>query len=158
MRTKFFTIPALDPAEAEEELNRFLAKHRVLALDRALLPLSGGGCWSVCVTYQEGARARGRGKVDYKEVLSPEDFAVYAALRELRKEVAVAAGVPAYQIFKNAELAAMITGRMRTLDEVRVIEGIGPSRLEAHGARFLDRLKELQRVREKAEADETDSD
>lgn len=34
MRLKCFTIPALDPNDATDEVSRFLAEHRVLALDR----------------------------------------------------------------------------------------------------------------------------
>jgi hypothetical protein len=33
-----------------------------------------------------------RGRVDYREVLTPEDFAVYARLRDRRKEIAQPSG------------------------------------------------------------------
>ncbi|MCP3956416.1 MAG: hypothetical protein GY719_01045 [bacterium] len=54
MKLKFFTIPALDSQEAEEELNRFLGSHRVLAADRHLVQEGGAAYWAVCVTYVEG--------------------------------------------------------------------------------------------------------
>ena len=37
MQLKLFAIPALDPAVAEEEMNRFLRSHRVLSVDRQLV-------------------------------------------------------------------------------------------------------------------------
>lgn len=38
MRLAFFAVPALAAGEAAAELNRFLAGHRVLAVDRHLVP------------------------------------------------------------------------------------------------------------------------
>jgi hypothetical protein len=57
--------------------------------------------WSFCVDYLEHAPAEeggyrggrgpgGKGKLDYRETLSPADFAVFARLRGLRKEIAQA--------------------------------------------------------------------
>ncbi len=85
-----------------------------------------------------------KGRIDYKEVLSPEDFEVYAALRELRKQVAEQEGVPPYAVFNNAHLAEMVQKRIRSSEELAQIAGVGPSKIEAHGARFLERLKMLQ--------------
>jgi len=75
---------------------------------------------------------------------APEDFEVYAALRELRKEVAERDGVPPYAVFNNAQLAEMVQKRIRSSEELGRISGVGPSRVEAHGSRFLERLTELQ--------------
>lgn len=147
MRVKFFTIPALDSYEAEVELNRFLAQHRVLAIDRQLVALPGGAFWTVSVSFQDAAPnsvATKRNKVDYKETLSPEDFEVYAALRTLRKEVSERDGVPPYAIFNNAQLAEMVENRTRTTEALRAISGIGPSRAETYGELFLARLATLQ--------------
>lgn len=147
MRVKFFAVPALDPGAAESDLNRFLAQCRVLSIDRQLVSDSGGSYWAVSVTYLERSAATskpGKSRVDYKEVLSPEDFEVYAALRQLRKEVAESDGVPPYAVFNNAQLAEMVQKRMRTTDELGQISGVGPSRIEAHGATFLERLASLQ--------------
>ncbi len=147
MRHRFFAIPALDPAEAEAELNRFLGSHRVLSADRHLVADGAASFWAVGVSYSErsipGSQAR-KGRIDYREVLSPEDFAVYATLRELRKQVAEQQGVPPYAIFNNAQLAEMVQKRMRSSEELGQVAGVGPSRVEAHGPRFLERLSELQ--------------
>ena len=72
-----------------------------------------GSFWTFCVDYLEptsgvtadGRQAGQRGKVDYKEVLSPEDFVIFAGLREVRKEMAQKDGVPVYTIFTNDQLA-----------------------------------------------------
>lgn len=41
MRVRFFAVPALAAAEAEAEVNRFLAARRVLAIDRHLVSSNG---------------------------------------------------------------------------------------------------------------------
>lgn len=148
MRVKFFVIPVFDPAVGEAELNRFLADHRILTIDRELVSEQTGTCWAVSVTYLErtapAATGPKKASVDYKQELSPEDFQVYAGLRSLRKEVAEAGGVPPYAVFNNAQLAEMVRRRIRSKEELGKISGVGPARVEAHGERFLERLAELQ--------------
>lgn len=153
MRVKFFLVPALDPREGEEELNRFLAAHRILAVDRELVSDRSGTFWSICLSYSERSSFAApveskKTRIDYKEKLSAEDFEVYAALRELRKSLAERDGVPPYVIFNNAQLAEMVVQKARTKEELERISGVGPSKVEAYGELFLTRLVELQAIRE----------
>lgn len=152
MRLKFFAIPALDPAEAEVELNKFLATHRILTIDRELTIERQRSFWALAVTYQEAGPAGGvkvgakKPRIDYKDVLNSQDFAVYAELRSLRQAIAGEEAVPPYMIFTNAQLAEMVQERVRSLGEMGRIAGIGPARLKSHGAVFLERLREVQRT------------
>jgi superfamily II DNA helicase RecQ len=144
VRVRFFSVPAWQPGDEAEELNRFLAGHRVLAIDRQLVATQGGGFWAVAVTYLAGAASAApqakRGKVDYREVLSPEDFGLFARLRSLRRELADAEGQPPYALFSNEQLAALAQKRPATAAELGAIPGIGPARVERYGARFLAAL------------------
>lgn len=38
MKLHFVSVPVYDSAQAEAELNQFLATHRVIAMDRQLIP------------------------------------------------------------------------------------------------------------------------
>ena len=86
---RFFVIPVRTSAGAEEELNRFLRSHRVLSVDRRWVDQGSESFWSFCVDYLETGQAgsalnRGpgdRGKVDYREVLKPDEFALFVKLR-----------------------------------------------------------------------------
>lgn len=49
----FVSVPVVDGAEAEAELNRFLAGHRVVSLDRQLVVDGARSLWAVCVSYVE---------------------------------------------------------------------------------------------------------
>ncbi|MBI4754199.1 MAG: HRDC domain-containing protein [Betaproteobacteria bacterium] len=55
-----------------------------------------------------------RERIDYREVLNEQDFAVFADLRRLRKGLAEQDGVPAYALFTNEQLVAL---RARLQDE-----------------------------------------
>ena len=148
MAFKFFTIPIQDNGSAEAELNAFLRSHRVLAVERRWVEQGGNSFWSLCVDYLESRRAdtgfgasqAGKGKVDYREVLSPQDFQVFAKLRELRKEMSQAEAVPVYMVFTNEQLAQMVQGKVRTKERLQKIEGVGESRIDKYGPRVLEFL------------------
>ena len=150
MELKFFSIPARDPAEFGEELNRFLRGHRVLAVQRELVREDGGAWWAICVEYlalapgvsKNGAAGPAKPKVDYRERLNDAEFAVFSRLREVRKTLAEREAVPVYAVFTNEQIAAMVTGGVNTLQGLRGIEGVGDSRAEKYGEAFLAVLSE----------------
>ena len=55
MQLKMFSIPALDPGEGTEEMNRFLRAHRVLSVEKRLVGADASAFWSVCVEYLDRA-------------------------------------------------------------------------------------------------------
>jgi superfamily II DNA helicase RecQ len=148
MPFKFFTIPIHDPGQAEAELNGFLRSHKVLAVDRRWVEQGASSFWSFCVDYLEtssgggsdGRPAGQRGKVDYKEVLTAEEFAVFARLREVRKEIAAAEAVPVYTIFTNEQLAQMVQAKAKDRAALEKIAGVGDARIDKYGARMLEVL------------------
>ena len=150
MSFKFFTIPIQNYGQAEEELNAFLLSHKVLAVDRRWVDQGANSFWSFCVDYLDGGGSRGTGarqqkereKVDYREVLTPEEFAVYAKLRELRKEVSEAEAVPVYTIFTNEQLAQMVRTKVTTKSALEGIAGVGEARIEKYGPRILELLQQ----------------
>ena len=149
MQLKVFSICAQGGDEAAEELNKFLRGQRVIAVERRLIEHAGGAYWTFCVEYLERGGARGgmdvadraRRGIDYKEVLNEADFVVFAKLRDLRKVMAEKEGVPAYSVFTNEQLAAMVTGRVDSQAALGKIDGVGTARLEKYGTSFVDALK-----------------
>jgi superfamily II DNA helicase RecQ len=143
MRLHFFTMP-VHAGEAEAEaLNRHLAQNKVVAVDRHFVSEGANSYWAICVTSiarnQETPTLK-RGNIDYREKLSPPEFALFAELRTLRKELAEREGIPAYSIFTNEQLAALIEQRTSSANEMSKIAGIGASRVEKYGGEFLRRL------------------
>jgi superfamily II DNA helicase RecQ len=147
MQLRAFTIPIHDVGAATEEVNVFLRANRILSVDRHFVQDGANSVSAICVSYFGDANrpqtaSTKRPKVDYREVLSEADFAVFAKLRNLRKELADREGVPAYALFTNAQLAEMVQRRVRSASAIKEIEGVGDARIEKYGAAFLAMLNE----------------
>ncbi len=151
MAYRFFQVSIRDSGVAAEELNRFLRGHRVVSVERRWVDQGMDSYWSFCVDYLETALATGasarpasepRGKVDYREVLNPEQFAVYLKLRTLRQAISKEEGVPVYMVFTNEQLSAMVQKGPATKAELGRIDGVGEARIQKYGDRFLECLKE----------------
>ncbi len=154
MRLHFVRIPIEDSGPGEAELNRFLATHRILAVDRHLAVDGSRSAWAICITYDETLGGAGlaspgsiateapgkKGKVDYREVLPAPQFEVFVRLRALRKQLAERDAIPLYAVFTNEQLAAMVRAEASTLADLGRIDGVGPTRLERYGKRFVDAL------------------
>lgn len=155
MQLRFFRIPAHDTGSFAEELNGFLRSHRIVNVGREFCNNSDGAYWAVCVEYLAsvpgGAGPSGSGggkeKIDYREKLSPEDFTVFCALRDVRKELAERDGVPVYAVFTNEQIAAMVTTKADSLAALQKIDGVGASRLEKYGERIVAALLQGERTR-----------
>lgn len=141
MKLHFASVPVVDSGPAEDDLNRFLASHKIAAVDRQLIVDGQRSAWAICVTCVEDSATTHakQERVDYRKALSAADFAVYAKLREARKTIAERDGVPPYAIFTNDQLASMVTGKARTVSAIAKIDGVGPSR-EKHCTAMLEIL------------------
>ena len=144
MKYQFFAIPAQYPVESQQELNAFCGSHQVLQVEKAFVPDGPRSFWSVCVTWVDGYVAkpeRPKSRIDYREILDEKDFAIYAELRTLRKNIAEKEGLPVYALFSNEQLAGMVTNRITTQAALRALNGVGKARLEKFGEAFLAVLR-----------------
>ena len=65
-----------------------------------------------------------------------------ARLRELRGSLSKAEGVPAYVVFPDRTLREMARARPRTAGALGDIHGVGPTKMERYGERFLELLRD----------------
>ena len=72
--------------------------------------------------------------------IAPHEAPLWDALRDLRGRLAREQGVPAYVIFHDATLLAMLRGKPQTLDALGAISGVGERKLERYGEAFLGAL------------------
>lgn len=150
MKHKFFNIPTLYSEQAEAALNSFCDQHRIASVEKQFVADGGNSCWAVCVTWlgQEGELAGStsvkskKPRVDYKEVLSEENFIIFSRLRDLRTELSKQEGIAVYNIFTNEQLAKMVEERLTTKKDLLDIEGIGPTRVEKYAEAFLQPIRE----------------
>jgi ATP-dependent DNA helicase RecQ len=70
------------------------------------------------------------------------DTELLARLKELRKRLAEERNVPAYIIFSDAVLLAMVAEQPQNAAELSKISGVGPRKLELYGKAFLAALND----------------
>jgi ATP-dependent DNA helicase RecQ len=70
--------------------------------------------------------------------LSPEQEALFQALRAWRSTTSREQGVPAYVVFGDATLIAVATAEPRTLADLGVLTGVGAKKLDTYGEALLE--------------------
>ncbi|MDX1692939.1 MAG: DNA helicase RecQ [Ketobacteraceae bacterium] len=103
---------------------------------------------------EPGAKTR---RTRHSASVSPEDNALWEALRQLRKKLADEQGVPPYVIFHDATLMEMVRFKPESESALLSINGIGASKLEKYGAEFLELLTGFSDPREQNNAPENPS-
>jgi len=143
MQYRFFVIPAKDSLAPSEELNKFLRTHRVLSVQKEFVSQSENSYWAVAVEFidDQVKDSPGKSRIDYKEVLSPEDFELFSRLRELRKSIADVEGIPPYAVFTNEQLAEMARTKVKTKSDMSKINGIGDAKMKKYADRFLGAMQ-----------------
>jgi superfamily II DNA helicase RecQ len=141
MQLKFFTIPVHDNGASEREMNVFLKSQKVLEVIPSFNASANGASWNVCVKYIETAppfNKSGSVKVDYRETLQPEVFALFSKLRVIRKQISTDDGVPAYAVFTDEELAGISGLPELNTALVKKVTGVGEKKLEKYGERMVE--------------------
>jgi ATP-dependent DNA helicase RecQ len=74
--------------------------------------------------------------------IGPADAALWEALRECRRQLAVEHNVPPYVVFHDATLKQMIAERPVDRAALLAVSGVGQAKVERYGERFLAVLRE----------------
>jgi ATP-dependent DNA helicase RecQ len=89
-------------------------------------------------TSRASAKASARGaRAAAAPVGSDADEGLFQALREMRRELADEASVPAYVILSDRTLREIAASRPGTIDDLLSVNGIGPVKADRYGARLL---------------------
>ena len=148
MPFRIFLISVLYGDEATEELNAFIASHRVAHIERKWIDQGTQSAWSFCIEYVLASPTRdgnpksqlSRNRIDYKTILSPDEFTVFSLLRDLRKELSQQEGVPVFALFNNEQLTQMVQRRCSSKADLLGIEGIGEAKVEKYSEKLLATL------------------
>jgi len=141
MQIKIFNVPLTDNGESIAEMNRFLSGHKVLEVEQRFFQNEKGGCWSFCVRYLPSVsnfQNAIKEKIDYKQVLSEAEFAVFSKLREIRKQIATNDAVPAYAVFTDEELAGITKLPVIEENKLMTVKGIGEKKVAKYGKQFIE--------------------
>ena len=159
MQIKIFSIPIVGGEEENKELNDFLNSHRVVDIQQSL---TATGYWTFCVRYvlkgiADNSQFKRGGKVDYKKELSEEHFVRFDAMRKARKKIADEAGIPAFVIFTDSELAAIAQLEAPSIKSISKIDGIGEARASQYGSQMIEAISQLRSNEKKEESTGKDS-
>jgi ATP-dependent DNA helicase RecQ len=80
-------------------------------------------------------------KSAWERVVADEDLGLWEALRTCRQSIASEHNVPAYVIFHDKTLQEMLMYRPQTAAEMLDISGVGQTKLDRYGDRFLSVLR-----------------
>lgn len=67
---------------------------------------------------------------------------LFEKLKALRRDLANEKNLPAFVVFHDSTLAHMAAVQPKTLEEMRLIPGVGPAKLTQYGEQFLNALSE----------------
>ncbi len=143
---RVFCIRVWDPEEGTAALNRYLESATVLSLRKEFVADGDNSFWTICVEARSagGVPEAGRGpKIDYAQKLTPEQFKVFRALRDYRKKVADAEGVPAFSILTNEQLSQIVERKAMSMAALGEVPGIGTARVERYGRAILAVLESM---------------
>jgi superfamily II DNA helicase RecQ len=138
-----FFISPFGEKSVSDELNSFLKSHRIVNVEKKLIDGERGTGWAFLVEYgmeaAKGPQSTGQqqSRVDYREVLSEAEYALFDKLRQLRKDLAERQGLPVYAVFTNEQLAALVKKNPQTEKDLLSISGIGEARVKQYGEPFL---------------------
>ena len=146
MKNKFFKIPVSNTVSAESELNSFCSAHSINHIERHFVADGENSFWAIAVTYSEQSNEttstnKRSERIDYKELLSANDFTIYARLRDERAKIAKEKGIAVYAIFSNEQLSQMIIQKIRTKAALQKIGGVGKSRADHYGDIFIKLIR-----------------
>jgi superfamily II DNA helicase RecQ len=134
-----FFISPFGEASVCEELNHFLRSHRIVNVDKRLVDGERGTGWLFLVEYgaEMKTQTANATRVDYRELLTEQEYVLFDKLRETRKTISEKQGVPVYAVFTNDQLAAMVKKSPATLKDIQAIPGVGEARVKQYGEAIL---------------------
>jgi len=74
----------------------------------------------------------------------PATESLFQALRQVRRQIAEAKGLPAYVVFSDRTLRAIARAQPTSAASLRRCPGVGDAKLEAYGALFLRAVQEFR--------------
>ncbi|GHV22417.1 hypothetical protein FACS189494_09220 [Spirochaetia bacterium] len=141
-----FFISPFGESSVCDELNKFLSVNRIVNVEKRIIDGERGTGWLFLIEYgstdtkQLGQSSSNR--VDYREILNEQEFALFDKLRQLRKEIADAQKVPPYVVFNNEHLASMVKTPPMSLKDIAKIPGVGDVKMKQYGELFIKFFKD----------------
>jgi superfamily II DNA helicase RecQ len=153
----FYIVPIKRNNGEDPELNSFLRSTKIIHIHREFINQGENSYWSFAVEYLHANKQEERGsksKVDYKEILSPEDFILYCKLRDWRKKASEEEAIPVYNIFTNEQLAKIAAKRVMSKSDLQSVEGVGESKVKKYANSVISLIDSSMNANKQTEKSE----
>ena len=148
MQYQSFVIQIANPTKTQTELNSFLRAHKIITVNKEFVQSGENSFWALLIEYMDfNSTHSEKSPVDYRSVLSQEDFELFSQLREERKKLAEQAGLPVYAVVNNAHLAQIAMQKPKTPSELMKIDGIGKGKCEKFGLALVQVVQTYEESR-----------
>lgn len=145
MKYAFFWIPVTGSEEHANKLNQFLSSHAVITTNEQFVSDGSRTGWAFSVEYDHNPASKltknRHSKIDYRDLLEPDDFSLFSKLRQWRKEISEEENIPAYAILTNQQLADIAQNKPESQTELSKVAHLGKARLEKYGEALIQQLK-----------------
>jgi len=154
---RVFALPAKGNPEVEQEINQFLNSIHAITIHREFVNNGDNSYFTMLIEYTTNPASKQystisdskKKKTDYRDVLSPEDFALYAKIREWRKETAQKQAVQLYTILTNEQMAIIAEKKITDKKNLGEIDGFGDARMKNYSDQIIEIVKNELKIREK---------
>jgi len=142
---KFFWVSAQNSSNIENDLNNFLSSVDVIKVQKEFVNNGSDSHFCILVEYIRSQNTKSsfnntvsKKKIDYREILSPDDFSLYDKIRSWRKMVAQKEAVQLYTVLTNEQMAKISQDKIKTLNGLSKIEGLGDTRIKKYGNEIIE--------------------
>jgi superfamily II DNA helicase RecQ len=131
MQFKIFRVSLDNISDDEEILNKFLRSARPLTVRCDFAESKNCYCYSVEYLDAVGGSDNSnpqfsKNKIDYREVLSLEEFSKFRVLREIRKAISEEDKIPPFAIFNDKQMAEIAKGEAVSLTAIKSVKPTSP--------------------------------
>ena len=146
----FGMLKELDRKIIKENINSLILD-RYISVRRGVYPTLELTHWGKNVIKEEEIFEIKLPKFINRKVDKPFDPVLFEQLRLVRRKVAKRLDLPTFQIFLDRVLQELATYLPETEEEMEKIKGVGKTKMELYGKKFIDAIKDYKKKKEMME-------
>ncbi len=142
--TTFGILKELDRKIIKENINNLISDGYI-SVSRGIYPTLELTHWGRNVIRDDEIFEINLPKFIDRRTDKPYDMVLFEELRIIRRKVAKRLNLPTFQIFPDKVLQEMATHIPENEEEMEKLKGVGKTKMELYGKKFIDAIKEYKR-------------
>lgn len=119
-----------------DTIERLVGNKKIKEYKSELINVDGDYFWTIFVAYEEIKGV----KIESKHKLTEAEEILLEKLKVWRSTVSKESGVPSYIVAKNEHLIQLVKRKPKTLQEMKLINGIGDKKVKDYGEKILEMI------------------